>query len=136
MVPRYPNRLSANRGEASSLRHSICPKCVRSPNVKRYNSLATLFRLWVYEYVFCDIHYGGCACIPHIGIVAFLPETGSYSSALFLYDSSLVGNCLCGAHISNELFDYGSNMSALTTESGHPAYENSCSRSRGPQNGA
>jgi len=45
MVPRYPRRLSANRGEASSFRHSICPKCVLSPSVKRYSSLATLFLL-------------------------------------------------------------------------------------------
>ncbi len=27
------------------MRHSICPKCVRSPRVKRYRSFATLFRL-------------------------------------------------------------------------------------------
>jgi hypothetical protein len=58
MVPKYPNRLSANRGEASSFKHSICPKCVRSPNVKRYSSLATLFRLWFYEYGSCDINWG------------------------------------------------------------------------------
>jgi hypothetical protein len=44
MVPRYPNLLSAKRGEARSLRHSIWPKCVRSPRVKRYSSFATLFR--------------------------------------------------------------------------------------------
>ena len=44
MVPKYPNLLSANRGDASSFRHSICPKCVRSPSVKRYRSFATLFR--------------------------------------------------------------------------------------------
>ena len=44
IVPRYPNRLSAKRGEARSLRHSICPKCVRSPRVKRYSSFATLLR--------------------------------------------------------------------------------------------
>ena len=44
IVPRYPNLLSANRGEARSLRHSIWPKCVRSPRVKRYSSFATLFR--------------------------------------------------------------------------------------------
>lgn len=50
IVPRYPKRLSANRGEASSLRHSIWPKWVRSPSVKRYNSLATLFRLYVCEH--------------------------------------------------------------------------------------
>jgi hypothetical protein len=46
IVPRYPNRLSANRGDARSLRHSICPKCVLSPRVKRYKSFATLFRLY------------------------------------------------------------------------------------------
>ncbi len=46
IVPRYPNRLSANRGDARSLRHSICPKCVLSPSVKRYKSFATLFRLY------------------------------------------------------------------------------------------
>lgn len=45
MVPRYPNLLSANLGDASSFKHSICPKCVRSPRVNRYSSLATLFRL-------------------------------------------------------------------------------------------
>ena len=44
MVPRYPNLLSAKRGDARSFRHSICPKCVRSPNVNRYSSFATLFR--------------------------------------------------------------------------------------------
>lgn len=44
IVPRYPNLLSAKRGDANSLRHSICPKCVRSPSVKRYSSFATLFR--------------------------------------------------------------------------------------------
>jgi hypothetical protein len=45
MVPKYPNLLSANRGDARSFRHSIWPKCVRSPRVKRYSSFATLFRL-------------------------------------------------------------------------------------------
>lgn len=45
MVPRYPRRLSAKRGEASSFRHSIWPKWVRSPRVKRYSNLATLFLL-------------------------------------------------------------------------------------------
>jgi hypothetical protein len=77
-----------------------------------------------------------CVCIPHIGIVALLSETGSYSSALLLHNSSLVGNRLCGAHISNELFDYCINLSALRVTSGDPAYENSCWRSLRPQNGA
>src|SRR6202035_5766725 len=36
IVPRYPRRLSANRGEASNLTHSIWPKWVLSPRVKRY----------------------------------------------------------------------------------------------------
>lgn len=27
MAPRYPMRLSVNRGDAISFRHSICPKC-------------------------------------------------------------------------------------------------------------
>lgn len=44
-MARWPIRLSANRGEANSLRHSIWPKWVRSPSVKRYKSLATLLRL-------------------------------------------------------------------------------------------
>ena len=44
IVPKYPSLLSAKRGDASSFRHSICPKCVRSPSVKRYRSFATLFR--------------------------------------------------------------------------------------------
>lgn len=44
-MPKYPNLLSENLGEARSLRHSICPKCVRSPKVNKYNSFATLFRL-------------------------------------------------------------------------------------------
>jgi hypothetical protein len=35
IVPRYPNRLSANRGEANSFKHSIWPKCVRSPSVNK-----------------------------------------------------------------------------------------------------
>jgi len=43
IVPRYPSRLSAKRGEANSFRHSIWPKCVLSPSVKRYSSFATLF---------------------------------------------------------------------------------------------
>lgn len=45
LVARCPNRLSAKRGDANSLMHSICPKCVRSPSVKRYSSFATLLRL-------------------------------------------------------------------------------------------
>lgn len=50
LVARWPNRLSAKRGEASSFRHSIWPKCVLSPRVKRYSSLATLLRLEVQTY--------------------------------------------------------------------------------------
>ena len=45
IVPKYPNLLSAKRGDANSLRHSIWPKCVLSPSVNRYSSLATLFLL-------------------------------------------------------------------------------------------
>lgn len=45
LVARCPRRLSAKRGDASSFRHSIWPKCVRSPRVNRYRSLATLLRL-------------------------------------------------------------------------------------------
>ena len=47
LVARWPRRLSAKRGDASSFRHSIWPKCVRSPRVNRYRSLATLLRLWM-----------------------------------------------------------------------------------------
>lgn len=65
MVPRYPNRLSANLGEASSLRHSIWPKCVRSPSVKRYRSFATLFLLRfgdAHRDSACSFYCSGGAC--------------------------------------------------------------------------
>ena len=45
IVPRYPNRLSANRGDARSLTHSICPKCVRSPRVNRYLRVSLFYFL-------------------------------------------------------------------------------------------
>jgi len=33
MIPRYPNLLSANLGLATSLRHSIWPKCASDPSI-------------------------------------------------------------------------------------------------------
>jgi hypothetical protein len=100
MVPRYPKRLSAKRGEASNFRHSICPKCVLSPNVKRYNSLATLFLLLECE---CMSFLSRGLNTPHVGIVALFPKAGANSSALLLHHSSLVGNRFRSSHIPNEL---------------------------------
>lgn len=44
--------------------------------------------------------------------MALLPETGPYSSAFLLNNSSLVGNRLRGAHIPNELLDCGTDISS------------------------
>jgi hypothetical protein len=107
MVPKYPNRLSANFGDASSFKHSICPKCVLSPRVKRYKSLATLLRLRCPVRICCFVH--SQEFIPDVGIVALFSEACSNRSTFFLDDCSLVCNRFCGSHISNELFDYQGN---------------------------
>lgn len=41
-MPRYPRRLSLNLGLATSLRHSIWPKCAGYPSMWMYSSLAML----------------------------------------------------------------------------------------------
>lgn len=42
---------------------------------------------------------------PDLVIVAFLAEAGSYGCTLLLDDGALVGDCLCGADVANELLD-------------------------------
>lgn len=42
---------------------------------------------------------------PEVVIMGLFTEAGSYRRALFLDDSSLVGNRLCGSDAPNELFD-------------------------------
>jgi hypothetical protein len=103
MVPKYPRRLSAKRGDASSFRHSIWPKCVLSPSVKRYRSLATLFLLLECEY---RLPAAGHFNTPHIGVVALFPKAGPNGGALLLHHRSLIGNRLRGPHIPNELLHY------------------------------
>lgn len=43
--------------------------------------------------------------LPNVGVVAFLSETRSYGSALFLHDSSLVCDGLGRPYVPNELLD-------------------------------
>lgn len=42
MIPRYPRRLSPNRGLATSFRHSIWPKWAGEPSIWIYKSFAML----------------------------------------------------------------------------------------------
>lgn len=129
LVARCPRRLSANRGEARSFKHSICPKWVRSPKVKRYRSFATLFRLQsvVSQDVPCSSYSypsrrrGRHA--PNVVVVAILSEAGTNRSALLLDDGSLVGNGLGGPHVADELFD-------CITKKDQPGSRESISRNR------
>jgi len=101
IVPRYPNRLSANRGDARSLRHSICPKCVRSPSVKRYNSFATLLRL--HDGLSAGNQLLISVDLPDVRVSALFSEACPNSSTLFLHNSPLIGNGLRSAYVANEL---------------------------------
>lgn len=93
IVPRYPSLLSAKRGDANSLRHSIWPKCVRSPSVKRYSNLATLFLLAIH-------HESSPLCLrelpraPYVGISALFSKARPDGRTFFLYDGPLICNSL------------------------------------------
>lgn len=102
IVPRYPSLLSAKRGDANNLRHSIWPKCVRSPSVKRYSSLATLFLLAIHHepHPLCLYQPFGA---PYVGISALFPEARPDGRTLFLYDGSLICNSLRSPHAPDEL---------------------------------
>jgi len=102
IVPRYPSLLSAKRGDANSLRHSIWPKCVRSPSVKRYNNLATLFLLATHRKP-NPLYLQKPSSAPYVGISALFSEAGPDGGALFLYDGPLICNCLGGSHAPDEL---------------------------------
>jgi hypothetical protein len=101
IVPKYPNRLSANRGDARSLRHSIWPKCVLSPSVKRYKSFATLFRLRKE----CQLmpHCLEYCGLPDVGVSALLPKACSNRSTFFLDNCSFIRDGLRSPHIANKL---------------------------------
>ena len=51
-------------------------------------------------------------------IVALLSEAGANGSALLLDDGSLIGDGLCGAHVADELLDWGGAVSARIQD--HP----------------
>lgn len=48
--------------------------------------------------------------IPYVVVSALFPKAGSYGSALFLDDSSLISDCLGRSNIPNELFDCASEI--------------------------
>jgi hypothetical protein len=56
--------------------------------------------------------------IPHIRIVALLPEACTNRSTLFLDDGSLVRNCLRSADIADELFE-GAHGGCLAVQCAH-----------------
>jgi hypothetical protein len=44
-----------------------------------------------------------CRNTPHVGVVALFSEAGPNRGALLLHHGPLVGNCLRGADVPNEL---------------------------------
>lgn len=141
LVARWPRRLSANRGDARSFRHSTWPKWVRSPRVKRYSSFATLLRLFPrHSLMSISVH---CSLTqdadstrnpPYAMVVALLAEAGSDRGALFLDDGSFVGNRLGRTHVADELLHCGRRRGSAIGASRAPAkggqdtYRNSSSR--------